>query len=198
MSGRLIMLRIEVDGHFHGSPEVPKPWVARITGTDPKYGLAREFVQKLNDWENAHRACSGNLYGVVATFPLRDGNLYEVARLRGNSSRRHMAREFLNAQDGKPVRLTPLEALARIEGHDDEVTVHQIPDGDGARVAEVVGVGTGPVSGWVLVDGVRRYRLRHGRLYEVVSAGVQRLVLAGPTAQVLSQKGALEWLAARV
>lgn len=84
--GRMKLLRIEVDGHFHGSPVVPRPWVAKITGTDPRFGLRREFVQTLNDWEHARRACSGNLYGVVANFPVREGHVHEVSRLRGSPS----------------------------------------------------------------------------------------------------------------
>lgn len=31
-TGAIKMLRIEVDGHFHGSSDVPRPWVARIDG----------------------------------------------------------------------------------------------------------------------------------------------------------------------
>ncbi|HEU4732408.1 MAG TPA: hypothetical protein VFT22_31150 [Kofleriaceae bacterium] len=57
----LYMLRIEVDGHFHGGPP-PKPWVARIHGPSEQYGLAREFIRAMNDWKDAHRAWSGNLW----------------------------------------------------------------------------------------------------------------------------------------
>lgn len=197
-SGAIKMLRIEVDGHFHGSPDVPRPWVARIDGTDHRFGLRRTFVQKLNDWKDAKRAWSGNLYGVVATFPLRDGHLYEVSRLRGKPSKRHVAREFLLLDGGKTTKLEPLEALAHVEGHSDPVSVLRLPDGDGWRVAELAGVGGGDVRGWVVVDGQRLYRLRHDRLYQVDSGGSSRLVLGGPSLTTLSQQEALQWLAGRL
>ena len=31
-----------------------RPWVARITGTDPKYGLKREFVNSVRDYSGAN------------------------------------------------------------------------------------------------------------------------------------------------
>jgi hypothetical protein len=194
--GRIKMLRIEVDGHFHGSAEVPKPWVARIDGTDPKYGLRRDFVQKLNDWADARRACSGNLYGVVASFPLREGNLYEVSRLRGSSSKRHVAREFVATADGRLCQLSPIDALARVEQHTDPVTIQRLPEGD-VRVHELGGVGAGRVMGWVVIDGMRHYRLRYGQLYETVVGDERSLVVGGPKLAKLDQRGALEWLAAR-
>lgn len=195
--GRIHMLRIEIDGHFHGSSEVPKPWVARITGVDPKYGLGREFVQRLTDWARASQAWSGNLYGVVASFPLREGNLYEVSRLRGRPSKRHVAREFVEVRGGGIERLEALDVLARIERHSDDVTVHKVAEGDGVRVSELTGVGAGVVMGWVVVDRWRMYRLRHGQLYEIVVGDRRNLVLAGPTMQPVDQKGALKWLADR-
>lgn len=198
-ASRIHMLRIEIDGHFHGSPNVPKPWVARIDGIHPKYGLDRSFVQKLNDWKGAKRACSGNLYGVVSHFPLRAGNLYEVCRLRGKSSKRYVAREFLRVpDDGKPEPIEPIDALALVEGHDDEVAILRLPD-DPDRppaVRELDGIGSGHVGGWVTIDFSRHYRLRHGRLYEVIEQGERRLVLGGARVQQLEQKEALQWLAA--
>lgn len=201
-AGRLKLLKIEIDGHFHGSPVVPKPWVARITGTDPRFGLGREFVKALNDWEHARTAMSGNLYGVVANFPLREGHVYEVSRLRGSSSKRHVAREFVELAAGRFELLDPLDALARVEAHADPTVVHEVaeasPD-DPVRVSEVVGVGTGPVLGWVVVDGRRMYRLRVGRLYEVLRGTERKLVLAEePRVRRMDQREALQWLAARV
>jgi len=200
--GRIKMLSIEVDGHFHGSSDVPRPWVARIDGTDPKYGLARHFVQKLNDWEHAKKAWSGNLYGVVATFPLREGNLYEVSRLRGSSSKRHVAREFLRVELGKYIKLEPLEALALAERHDGPVTVLRVDDTDDRPwVAEITGLGMPRVLGFVVLAGQRCYRLRHGRVYEVRDivgeSERRRLIGAGPALCTLSQSEAATWLAAQ-
>lgn len=195
------MYRIEVDGHFHGSPDVPRPWVARIDGTDPKYGLRRTFVDRLNDWKDARVACSGNLYGVVATFPLRDGGLYEVSRLRGKPSKRHVAREFWRLDDGKMTEIEPLDALAAAERHDDEVTVLRVAENPENRpwVAEIAGLGMPTKLGFVVVEGRRIYRLRHGRLYEVreVVAGEERrrFLLSGDDLRELAQREALSWLA---
>lgn len=195
MTGLLYILKIEIDGHFHGSSDVPKPWVAEIGGTCPRYGLKREFVQTMNDWAGAHRAWSGNIYGRVAHFPLRDGNLYEVSRCRGKSSKRYVAREFVAVEGGKRVALTPDEALARSDGGGHAAT-HRIPEDldDTSWVAEVTGLGTPRRLGFVVVDGSRRYRLRAG-LHEVVERDSRRFVASdGQAIQTLSEKEAVAWL----
>jgi hypothetical protein len=177
--GALYLLRIEIDGHFHGSGDVPKPWVAKITGACERYGLRREFVDRMNDWRDARRACSGNTYGVVATFPLRGGALYEVSRLRGTSSKRYVSREFVEIVDGKQVAVKPLAALARAEGHGDPVTVLRVQESQPYPwVAEVSGLGTPQRLGFVIDDMCRLYRLRVGRVYEVMEDERRRLALA--------------------
>lgn len=200
--GSLYLLRIEVDGHFHGGEPV-KPWVARITGTDAKYGLARDFIRPMNDWRDAHKAWSGNVYGVVATFPLRDGNMYEVQRCRGNSSKRHVVREFVWIDGGRQHKRTPEQALAHAEGDDGPAAIVELHDSDPddlPYVAHVKGLGTPERLGFVLVDGERRYRLRDGRLYEVHSVD-GRDAHRGPFAVVqngrvvsMPEKEALAWL----
>lgn len=35
------MLRIKLDSHYHGSSDVPRPWVARVDGPDPIYEVSR-------------------------------------------------------------------------------------------------------------------------------------------------------------
>lgn len=167
-AGSLIMYRIEIDGHFHGSGNVPHPWVARIDGSDPKYGLRREFIRPLRDYAEAHVAWSGNLYGCVATYPLRDGHLYEVSRLRGRSSKRHVAREFFRLVAGKREPMEPDDALAIAEGiTGPAVTLTLRESDDRPCVSEVSGLGTPRRLGFVLVEGERRFRLRNGRIYEV-------------------------------
>jgi len=197
MSGAIKMYRIEVDGHFHGSPDVPRPWVARIHGPDEKFGLHREFVRPMNDWKDARAAWSGNTYGVVATFPLRDGHLYEVSRLRGKPSKRHSVREFYSLEGGRMVAIEPLDALARAEAHDDPVSLFRIRDNeqDRPRVAEVTGVGMPRIMGFIVLNGERNYRLRRDRLYEVHENGQTRLTTAD--GNVLTQSEALSWLAKR-
>jgi hypothetical protein len=193
--GSISMLRISVDGHFHGGPP-PRPWVARIDGPDERYGLQREFVSPLNDWAEARKAWSGNLYGVVACFPLRDGHLYEVSRCRGKPSKRYVSREFFLLDRGKQKPLDALEALALVEGHQDPVTILRVPDDPADRpwVAEVSGLGTPRRLGFVVVNGQRVFRLRHGRIYEVYREGSRHLLGAGPSLKILSQKEAQAWL----
>lgn len=198
MTGQLKILRIEVDGHFHGSADVPKPWVAQIDGVDAQYGLARTFVQRLNDYRDARRARSGNTYGVVAAFPLHEGKLYEVSRLRGRSSRRYVAREFVHVEGGKLVDLEPAEALAIVEPHAGTALEYVVADG--TRVARVDGLGTPSVCGFVLPGhdrGERLYRLRVGAIHEVDAGADRYLVLADNQRAVrVSQAEALHHLIA--
>lgn len=75
-----------------------RPWVARITGTDATYGLARKFVSGQIDYS---RANSKGSRGVYLYFPLKDG-IYEVKRhLTWKKDRRY----FIRVED---VRITEI------------------------------------------------------------------------------------------
>jgi len=155
MYGALYFLRIEVDGHFHGGPPV-KPWVAEITGTCPRYGLARDFIRPMNDWAGARVAWSGNTYGVIATFPLREGRLYEVQRCEGNSSKRHDRTRHPRARHPRGPSLGR-DARAREEILMPDPTSIRLPDELAARVrARAGGDGMGPT---IRRDLERLYRL---------------------------------------
>jgi hypothetical protein len=195
MPGMFNILSIEIDGHFHGSSDVPKPWVAAILGTDPKYGLQREFVRPMTDWANARRAWSGNIYGRESRFLLRDGGLYEVCRLRGRSSRRHLTREFVAVEERKRVALEPAEALARVDGLGECATLRIPEDNEGTSwVAHIVELGTPERLGFVVIDDERLYRLRDG-LYEVVESGERRLVgVRDRAVRRLTGREAISWL----
>lgn len=52
-----------------------RPWIARITGTDPTYGLARTFLEGQIDYSQANSVGSR---GVYLHFFLEDG-VYEVS-----------------------------------------------------------------------------------------------------------------------
>src|SRR5690606_23971831 len=121
MSGMFSVLKVEIDGHFHGGEPI-KPWVAEIKGTDPKWGLARRFLDPKNDWSSASVSWSGNIYGRVAHFFLRDGGLYEVQRCTGKPSKRRVVREFIAVRAGKRVRIEPEEALAIADGGGEAIT----------------------------------------------------------------------------
>ena len=195
-TGQLHILRIEIDGHNKGRSTPLRPWVAEITGTSSLYGLSREFIRGMTDWKGARRAWSGNIYGRVATFPLREGRLYEVARARGSSSRRHLAREFCLVEDGKRRELMPDEALAIADGGG-PATALIVRESGQTWVAKVDGLGTPECLGFVLVDGTRRYRLHDG-VHEVVEAGARRLVGVRDGAVVaLTEQEAMAWLANR-
>jgi hypothetical protein len=188
------MLSIEIDGHFHGSPDVPKPWVAQILGPCPKFGLQRKFVQNLNDWSDASVAMSGNVYGRVARFPLRSGHIYEVSRLRGRSSKRYVSREFLLVDGSEQTKLDAPEALARIVGPGVEF---RIPEDKDCKhwVARITGLGTPRRQGFVVVGDERLYLLDNG-LYEVMRDNAQRFigVEEGAISRLRTETEAIEWL----
>ena len=56
-----------------------KPWVARLTGTDPQWGFQREFMNGIADFSRANRP---KTRGVYYLFTLPPG-VYEV---KGGSS----------------------------------------------------------------------------------------------------------------
>lgn len=205
--GALCMLQIEVDAHHRGG-RPHQPWVARIDGIDPVYGLARTFVQRLNDHAGASRAWSGNLYGIVAGFPLREGNLYEVSRTRGKSSKRYVTREFVEVVGGEVSEVDPHQALARAARHPrDGTRILKVRDDLEVAVRHVNRLmvdeeGTshpvpGPVCGWIVVGFDRHYLLEPGKLYEVREGSERRLVLGDHPGRV-TRKEAAAWLAAHV
>lgn len=192
---KLHMLRIEIDSHFRGSAAVPRPWVARLDGPCPRFGMARTFLDALNDWSGADRTCSGRRRGVVACFSLRGGAVYEVSRLRGRSSKRHVAREFCRIEDdGSWTDLELDEALAAADPYPGGAVPHWLPDG--SRVSVVHGLGTPTPLGFLLDGDRRRFRLRRDALHEVLAPdGCQRLLrVIGDSVEPISSQEALEWL----
>lgn len=196
LMGLFTVLEIEIDGHFHGSRDVPKPWVAAILGTDPKFGLKREFVTPMMDWSEARKAWSGNIYGRTARFLLRDGGLYEVSRLRGRPSKRYLAREFLAVEDRKRIPLSAEDALARVDGLG-ECPIFRITENKAATswVARITGLGTPERLGFVVDDGERLYRLQDG-LYEVVEPESEKRFIGVSNNSIvkLTEQEALAWL----
>jgi hypothetical protein len=86
-----------------------KPWVARIVGTDPKYGLAREFVDGAVDYSRANRP---RTRGVYYTYYLKNG-YYEV---KGGHSWGHANdRKFVRVTSGKVEPATLQEVLESIQ-----------------------------------------------------------------------------------
>ncbi len=61
----------------------------------------------MNDLAMATCARSGNLYGLIVYFALRDGDLYEVSGYRDG----YLYREFVTIEEGEQVSLTREAAL---------------------------------------------------------------------------------------
>lgn len=204
--GALRTLRIEIDGHLRGSSDVPRPWVAEITGVDRRYGLARTFVDSLRDYAGAKRSWAGRLSGVVACYPLREGLTYEVSRLRGRASRRHLAREFIFVSGSGLQPVEPGEALALGErlagcpGYDAEILEHRIPDLIGTSVSLVRGLGHPVPLGWVALDGRRLYRMRVGELHEIATHEEGRRIVLVDHREIrdLTQLQALDQMRSRI
>jgi len=69
-----------------GDSNKARPWVARLTGTDPVYGFQRQFVHPALDYLRANSVGSRGIYGY---YPL-DAGIYEVQeRLSWGSTRRY-------------------------------------------------------------------------------------------------------------
>ena len=186
------VLKIEVDGHFHGRSDVPKPWVAEVNGPCPKYGLQRNFVKQVTDWKGTHLANSGNVYGRTAKFMLRDG-VYEVSRTRGKPSKRVVVREYCQIEGGKRTSLKPAQFLAKVLGPGLEI---RTPNTRDSWVAKVTRIGMPGQLGWLVgnTDDDRLYLAPCG-LVEVCRAGSRRLALVTKKDITwLGHDAALEWL----
>lgn len=194
MSGMLCILRIELDAHCRGGEPI-KPWVAEVSGLDPKFGLARRFLDPHNDWSQAHASWAGRVYGRVAHFALRDGNLYEVARPVGRSSKRRMGRGYCAVERGQRVALTAEQALRRVCDMQSGGVLVELPEGEETWIARVTGLGTPERIGFAHNDGDRLYLLRSG-VYELAERGERRLIgVRDGERRKLTQREAVEWLA---
>lgn len=86
-----------------------RPWVAKVTGRDDVYGLEREFLDHLNDYD---KATKNTRRGVLWWFILDDGFLYQVQENVG--SQRHR-RYFAKVDDGLVVEVDQEEANAWLD-----------------------------------------------------------------------------------
>ncbi len=83
-----------------GAMPVRAPWVAKVTGKDPKFGLSRQFLRARKDYAGGNSIGSR---GVMLHYVLEDGFMYEVRQLTSwSSERRYFARAIL----GKVVEIT--------------------------------------------------------------------------------------------
>jgi hypothetical protein len=82
-----------------------KPWIARITGPDPKYRLARAFEAGIRDYGGAVGS-----RGISTTWVLADG-VYEISIPKSSKS---IDRYFAEVKDGQIQRLTAAEVIKMV------------------------------------------------------------------------------------
>jgi hypothetical protein len=95
------MATITITGEQIGSN---KPWIARITGPDPKYRLARAFEAGVRDYGATNGVGSR---GMSTTWALGDG-VYEISIPKSSKS---IDRYFAEVKDGQMQRLTAAEVI---------------------------------------------------------------------------------------
>jgi hypothetical protein len=87
----------------------PVGWVARITGRDAKYGLAREFLRGSVSFRDVEDDLGAR--GVFRWYELEEGSLFEVnAPLSWTSAERY----FCRSERGRVVRMTREEIDAAL------------------------------------------------------------------------------------
>jgi hypothetical protein len=87
----------------------PVGWVARITGRDAKYGLAREFLRGSVSFRDVEDELGAR--GVFRWYELAEGSLFEVnAPLSWTSAERY----FCRSERGRVVRMTREEIDAAL------------------------------------------------------------------------------------
>lgn len=86
------------------------PWVAQVCGRSAQYGFDRAFLDGLYDYRVANRV---GTRGIMLTFVLHPGKVYEVRELLSWSSER---RYFCHVVAGAIVHLSKEQALAILDG----------------------------------------------------------------------------------
>lgn len=95
-----------------GKIESRKPWIAEITGSDPKYGFKRAFLK--GNWQRKRSNSTGSR-GVEIWFNLESGRLYEV---KSHTSWKATDRFFcVVSEAGNINRLTAMEAKEWLKDH---------------------------------------------------------------------------------
>lgn len=88
-------------------PKGCRPWVAEITGTDPRYGLARRFLPHKTDYRGSNSKATR---GVMFWWTLEPGRLYQA---RYRVSWQKWEERFLTVTDDGGIRDLTAEEAAR-------------------------------------------------------------------------------------
>ena len=95
-----------------GKKGLRKPWVAEITGTDPKYGFQRAFLK--GNWQRKRSNSTGSR-GVEIWFNLESDKLYEV---KSSVSWKSIDRYFcIVSETGCIKKLTEMDAIKWLKDH---------------------------------------------------------------------------------
>ncbi|WP_256846893.1 hypothetical protein [Paenibacillus sp. Pae108] len=80
-----------------------RPWVADITGNDPKYKFKRSFLRGRKDYSEANKKGSR---GVYYYYELDPGRVYEINELTSSKNTR---RFFARVADGQLIEIDEME-----------------------------------------------------------------------------------------
>lgn len=90
---------------------LPRPWVARITGLDPKWKYAREFLCPTWDYSEANSIGSR---GIHLYYYLDNGQVYEV---KEQVTWKRWARYFCEVKDGRIIEITEMDVISWLKDH---------------------------------------------------------------------------------
>ena len=109
--------KMEIRGEKIGGS---KPWIARITGTDPKYGLRREFERGCVDYSGSNKP---GTRGIYTNWILAQPGIYEYSLPSSWSNTDKGFIELL--PDGSTQKLTQIEVLRKFSAAEKEAGSEQ-------------------------------------------------------------------------
>lgn len=92
-------------GRYISGGRLYRYWVAEITGSDPKFKLARNFLPYKKDYSRANSKGSRGVYGV---FTLESGKVYEVNEFKN--------KYYCKVVDWRVVRIPETEVCEWVKG----------------------------------------------------------------------------------